>query len=280
MKKYLFALATAMCTFTVLHAQTCCMLKSNKHDFTSLTARQDFQDAHLAPEPFLYTSENGQSVTFTTPDGKTANAFAVKAAKKTKNVIIMVHEWWGLNDYIKKEAEKLQRELVDVDVYAVDLYDGQVASDPQTAAKLMGGLSAERASNIVKGLINLVGKDVNIATIGWCMGGSWSFQAALLAGNQTKACVMYYGFPEKDVEKMKTLASDILYIQGTKDAFIKNEDVDNFVKNLESVNKKITVKQFDADHAFANPSNPKFSKEFAENAHRAALTYIRKALNL
>jgi carboxymethylenebutenolidase len=245
-----------------------------------LTSRKDFHDAHLAPEPFTYVAESGKMTSFTTPDGKTGSAFAVKSGKKTKNVVIMVHEWWGLNDYIKREAETLQKELGNVDVYAVDLYDGQVAADPQTAGKLMGGMSPERASNIVKGLIASFGPDVNVATIGWCMGGSWSFQSALLAGSKTKACVMYYGFPEKDVEKMKPLASDILFIQATQDGFIKNEDVETFAKSLESVGKKITIKQYAADHAFANPSNPKYSKAFADEAHQIALAYLKKGLGL
>ena len=89
-----------------------------------------------------------------------------------------------------------------------------------------------------------------------------------------------YGFPEKNVEKMKTLASDVLFIQATKDGFIKNEDVDTFAQNLKSVKKTITIKKFEADHAFANPSNPKFEKEFASQAHEIALAYIKKAFKL
>jgi carboxymethylenebutenolidase len=112
------------------------------------------------------------------------------------------------------------------------------------------------------------------------MGGSWSFQSALLAEPLTKGCVMYYGFPEKDVEKMRPLASDVLFIQATKDGFIKNEDVENFAKNLQSVGKKITIKQYEADHAFANPSNPKYSKTFADEAHQIALAYLKKGFGL
>ncbi|MBY0424101.1 MAG: dienelactone hydrolase family protein, partial [Cytophagales bacterium] len=91
---------------------------------------------------------------------------------------------------------------------------------------------------------------------------------------------MYYGFPEKDATKMKSLASDVLFIQATQDSFIKNEDVDAFAKNLQSVGKTITVKQYAADHAFANPSNPKYSKAFADEAHQIAVAYLKKGLGL
>jgi len=280
MKKSFITLLTMAALGISAYSQTCCKIKTEGNEFAMLTARKDFQKAHLAPTPFHFEATSGAMTTFNTPDGKTGNAFEVKATQKTKNVIIMVHEWWGLNDYIKREAESLQKELGNVDVYAIDLYDGEVATDPQTAGKLMGGMNPERASNIVKGLISKIGADANLVTIGWCMGGSWSFQAALLAGNQTKGCVMYYGFPEKNVEKMKTLASDVLFIQATKDGFIKNEDVETFSLNLQSVKKTITIKKFEADHAFANPSNPKFEKEMASQAHEIALAYIKKAFKL
>jgi len=280
MKNTVLTLLALAGSLTFLQAQKSCCMKPANNEFALLTARQDFRDAHLAPKPFTYVADNGKMISFSTPDGKTGSSFAVKSEKKTKNVVIMVHEWWGLNDYIKREAETFQKELGGADVYAVDLYDGQVASDAQTAGKLMGSMNQERAVTIIKGLIASVGPDVNVATIGWCMGGSWSFQSALLAGDKTKACVMYYGFPEKDVEKMKPLACDILFIQATQDGFIKNEDVETFTKNLQSVGKKITIKQYAADHAFANPSNPKYSKAFADEAHQIALVYLKKGLGL
>ena len=71
---------------------------------------------------------------------------------------------------------------------------------------------------------------------------------------------MYYGFPEKDAEKLKGLKTDVLYIQALQDGFISKEDVTAFVVLLKSADKKVTLKQYEAVHAFANPSNPKFDK--------------------
>lgn len=262
------------------NGQVCCSKPAKSVGMAVFASNKDFHAAHLSPEPIHYVAEKGEMLIYKTDDGKSASAFVIKASKKTDKVLFVVHEWWGLNDHIKREAEQLQKELGDVDVYALDLYDGKFATDPQEAGKLMGGMAPERAVSIIKGALSVVGTKAKVATIGWCMGGSWSFQTALLAGKQTQACVMYYGFPEKDVNKMKTLNSDVLFIHATQDAFIDNATVDKFASDLKSVGKNITLKQYAADHAFANPSNPKFQKEFTEEAHKISLDYIKKGLGL
>ena len=84
---------------------------------------------------------------------------------KTNKYLLLFHEWWGLNDYVKREAEKLQKDLGNVNVYAIDLYDGKVASTQDSAGKYMQGMSPERAASIVKGLISTLDKKAEIATI-------------------------------------------------------------------------------------------------------------------
>jgi carboxymethylenebutenolidase len=195
--------------------------------------------------------------------------------KTRRPVVLVVHEWWGLNDYIKQEAEIFAAEMGDVDVYAVDLYDGEVAQDVPTAQKLMSGLKQERAAAIVNGIIAKVGAYKSIATIGWCMGGAWSLQSTLLETKQAKACVMYYGMPEKNVERLKTLNCDVLGIFAKQDQFINAELVKTFEANMKTANKKLTVYNYEADHAFANPSNPKHNKEFAADAHAKVLAFLK-----
>jgi carboxymethylenebutenolidase len=190
----------------------------------------------------------------------------------------MIHEWWGLNGYIKQEAEKLQKELGNVNVYALDLYDGKVADNAQDAGRYMGEVKEDRARAIIQGAIDRAGKKAKIYTIGWCFGGGWSLQASLMAGKQGRGCVMYYGMPESDLAKLKKLNADVLGIFAEKDAWITPAVVATFEKNMKDAGKKITVKSYDADHAFANPSNPKYSKEFAEDAHQRALAFFREHL--
>jgi carboxymethylenebutenolidase len=263
------------------YAQTksCCSKPtSNTETFAMLGEKPEFQSNHESPVPFTYETVNGKSITFKTDDGKTGAAFEIKAAKPTENYVFLIHEWWGLNDYIKQEAENLQKELGNVNVIALDLYDGKIATNPTDAGKFMGEVKQERAASIVKGAISYAGAKAKIYTIGWCFGGGWSLQASLLAGKQSAGCVIYYGQPEADVEKLKALNSDVLFIAATQDKWINPELVASFEKNMGTAGKKVTVKSFDADHAFANPSNPKHNKEFAAAAHSLVLTFLKERM--
>jgi len=282
MKKTLFSaliLANAFAFAQKSSKSPVCCAKPIDGSMAMWVQKEGFHAAHLNPEPLEYKAQSGEMISFKTQDNTNGNVFVAKSPAANGKAIIMVHEWWGLNDYIKREAETLSSEL-GVDVYAVDLYDGKVATEASVAGVLMGGMDPKRATTIIKGLLTLIGAKAQIATIGWCMGGSWSFQAALLGGNQIKGCVMYYGFPETDTKKMKALNSDVLYISAEKDSFIPASARVQFVKDLNLAGKKITVKKYEADHAFANPSNPKFSKDFADDAHKVVLDYLSKSLKL
>jgi carboxymethylenebutenolidase len=215
---------------------------------------------------------------FKTSDGGQGSAYAVVAAKPTKKYLFVVHEWWGLNDYIKQEADRLQKELGNVNVLALDLYDGQVASKREDAAKLMGGVKEERVRTIIEGALEHAGEDARVATIGWCFGGGWSLQSSILAGFRAAACVMYYGMPEKEVEKLKHLNAPVLGIFATKDAWITPQVVKEFEAAMKKAGKKLTVRSYNADHAFANPSNPNFDKEATGKAHAEAIAFLKKHL--
>lgn len=259
-------------------AQSCCT-KAGK-DWPALAMNTDFAAAHLSPLPLEYAPAKGSMISFETQDGKNGNAFYVPADKPTTNVLIIFHEWWGLNDYIKREAEKWQGMLEDVDVYAVDLYDGSVATDAATASKLASGLDKKRGETIVKGLLSKVGMDKRIATLGWCMGGSWSFTCAVLAGERSVATVMYYGFPEKEAKNIRPLKSDVLYMWASRDKFITRGLVNDFEKQVEATGHTFSLHTFDADHAFANPSNPKYDGNAAKQAEELTLAFIKKKFQI
>ena len=277
MKKYVSLFVGCLFAATSVSAQSSCCPKPSAMGMLALNA--DFIAAHLPPEPLTFLPEKGSMLTFETADGKDGNAFFVPSPTPTKKVLIVVHEWWGLNDYIKREAERLQRELGnDVDVYAVDLYDGKVADNPDDASQLMGKLDNQRADAILAGLVKKIGGHKKIAEIGWCMGGSWSFEAGLLAGDESVGCVMYYGFPEKDLKKVKTLKSDVLYIYGNKDKFIKRIDVDGFGKRISALGLRFEFHEFPAEHAFANPSNPKYDKASSSEANVLTIKFLKQHL--
>lgn len=277
MKKIL--LSIVMVIFSgVLYAQTCCQVPSATNSFAELADEQSFRMSHDLPLPYKHISDIGKDITFKAADGTEAYGYELKAAKPSKKYIFVIHEWWGLNDHIKREAEKIYNDLGDVNVIALDLYDKKVATSREEAAQYMQAVKSERAQTIIKGAFAYAGKSAKIGTIGWCFGGGWSLQTALLAGKQAKACVMYYGMPEKDVEKLKTLKAPVLGIFASKEKWISPEVVAEFEKNLQTLKKKASINSFNAEHAFANPSNPNYDKESTEKAYQLTIAFFRNKL--
>lgn len=270
----LFILSMVMIAGNKKERQLCCSPTATE-EFAQLGKEMAFVSLHDAPEPFIFQSPIGEMKSIKTPDNVDALIYEVRSAEQTNNYIFVFHEWWGLNDYIKQEAERLQHEVGNVNVMAIDLYDTKIASSPDSAQKYVGEVKEERARTIIKGAIDYAGKKSKIATLGWCFGGGWSLQASLMLGKRAVGCVMYYGMPEKDVKKLKSLHCDVLGIFGSQDKFINTDIVAEFQKNMKMAKKKIVTKMYDADHAFANPSNPHHDKALSEDANGAATAFLR-----
>ena len=233
--------------------------------------------ANMHPSPVAVNAENllGKMIQYPSSDGKDAQGYFIRSKKKSDKWLIVVQEWWGLNDNIKLESDKYYTALGDVNVIAVDMYDGSVAATPDSAMKLMRGANMDRMSNIVKATINHVGKGAKIYTLGWCFGGMWSLQTAMLAGSQAKGCVMYYGRPETNLEKLKNIQCDVIGFFGKKDNSPSPAMVDEFEKNMQSVDKKFTRFNYDAGHGFANPSNPSFVAAARDDAYEKTLAFLK-----
>ncbi|MEO0896129.1 MAG: dienelactone hydrolase family protein [Bacteroidota bacterium] len=206
--------------------------------------------------------------------GAEANAYLVKAKKKTNKYLFIVHEWWGLNDNIKREAEEWAEKL-GVNALAIDMYDGKVATTPEKAGQYMRGLDENRAKEILAGAQTYMGSTAQIATIGWCFGGGWSLKSTLEFGAQAIGCVMYYGMPVKDVDVLKTLNTDVLGLFAGKERWISPKVVAEFEANMKAAGKKLDAHSFDADHAFANPSSARYDKEAATKANALAYAYLK-----
>jgi carboxymethylenebutenolidase len=251
----------------------CCKAPSAASAFATFANNSSFISAHESPKALSY-AEKGKMVSFPSPDGKNTNAYMIKSDQKSNDYLIVFHEYWGLNDYTKRQSD-LYFDTLDVNVIAVDLYDGQITSDPEEAGKLMQSVDEQRAVNIIKGALAYAGRDAKIATVGWCFGGGWSLQGALLAGKQATACVMYYGMPETDINKLKNLNSEVLFVWAKKDQWINEQVKNEFIENMKAADKRLTVKEYDADHAFANPSNPHFDESDASEAQKITLNFLR-----
>ncbi len=277
--KNIFMMALLALTILSSHAQTpmnCCM-PSATEEFARNAGDKAFLLSHPLPLPFVYQSARGKDINYQTPDGKMAHAWEIKAKKPTDYYMIVIHEWWGLNDYIKQESEKISNDL-GINVLALDLYDNQVATTREDAAKYMSGVKSDRALAIIRGAYAYLGSNAKVFTIGWCFGGGWSLQTALEGGKQVRGCVMFYGMPEKNIDRLKTLNCDVIGFFGEKDKWITPAVVSQFEADMKTAGKKLQVTEYNADHAFANPSNPVYDKAATADAYAKLLAFVRERM--
>jgi carboxymethylenebutenolidase len=233
--------------------------------------------AGMHPSPMVVNPENllGKMMSFDAADGKQANAYFIAAKKKSNKYLIVIQEWWGLNDNVKMEADKYYTDLGDVNVIAVDMYDGKVAATPDSAMKLMRGANMVRMTAIMQGAIKYAGSKASIYSVGWCFGGMWSLQTAILAGPQAKGSVMYYGRPESNMEKLKSIQCDIIGFFGNLDQSPSPTMVNDFEKNMKEAGKNLSVNRYEAGHGFANPSNPSYNAVAKEDAYAKAIAFLK-----
>lgn len=273
--KYIFFLVVLVVSMRA-QPQTCCAPTTTEL-YAMNGAKSSFRNAHDEPLPYVHKSQVGKDIEFKTSDGKDAHAWFIPAKIASPYYLFVVHEWWGLNDYIKKESEKMWNDF-GINVIALDLYDRQVATTREEAGAIMQALKTERAVSIIKGALNYAGKSAKVFTIGWCFGGGWSLQTGIMAGPQLAGTIMFYGQPEKDVEKLKTLNADVIGFFGNRDQWPSPQMVDEFDANMKKAGKTLLLNRYDADHAFANPSNPKFNKEATEDAYKKLSAFIRQRM--
>jgi carboxymethylenebutenolidase len=196
--------------------------------------------------------------------------------------LIVIHEWWGLNDWVKEQAQRLAEQ--GYVALAVDLYRGKTATDPNMAHELMRGLPQDRGlRDLESGFQYLASrKDVNpnrIGSIGWCMGGGYSLQ---LAVHEPKlaACVANYGAPPTDAADIAKIHAPILGNYGAEDHGITPADVQAFEAAMKKAGKSIDVKIYDgAGHGFENPNNKDgYRQAAAEDAWQRTLNFLKAHL--
>ena len=233
--------------------------------------------AAMHPSPIVVNPENllGKMMSFDAADGKQANAYFIAAKKKSNKYLIVIQEWWGLNDNVKMESDKYYTDLGDVNVIAVDMYDGKVAATPDSAMKLMRGADMGRMTAIIQGAIKYAGSKASIYSVGWCFGGMWSLQTAILAGPQAKGTVMYYGRPETNMDKLKSIQCDIIGFFGNLDQSPSPAMVNDFEKNMKEAGKNLSVNRYEAGHGFANPSNPSYNAAAKEDSYAKAIAFLK-----
>lgn len=199
--------------------------------------------------------------------------------------VIMIHEWFGLNEHIKNQADILAKE--GYVVLAVDLYRGEVATDSNRAMELASSVRNNPASaienlqsavNYVKSLEMVNGS--RIASLGWCFGGDWSLQLALNSTeNPLAATVIYYGRPVTDTTSISSIDWPILGIFGDQDQAISVESVKQFASALNASDIANEIYLYEGvGHAFANPSGDNYAPKETADAWQKTLAFLRQYL--
>ena len=200
----------------------------------------------------------GPTVTFASLGGDGSGYLAVPAGAGKKPAVIVIQEWWGLNDWVRQQADRFaQQGYV---ALAVDLYRGKVGTTMEEAHELSRALPEDRAMADLKAGFNYLASrpDVDpnrIGVIGWCMGGGYSLGLAT-AEPRLHATVINYGRLVMDPATIAKISSPILGNFGADDKGIPPEDVNKFDAALKSAGKQSDIKIYPgAGHAFMNPNN-------------------------
>jgi len=209
------------------------------------------------------------------------NDYLSKPVKPNSAGVILIHEFWGVNEQIKKIAEKIAAE--GYMTVAVDLYEGMVAKDVDEARRMKDSVKEENAlSRIKEAMRTLQENDIlkeKIAVWGFCFGGSYAFKSAV-ADIGAGAYIIYYGgMITEQKEILERIQKPVLGIFGGQDGGIPTTKVESMKKMLDMLGKKNEVYIYpDAGHAFANEMRESYNPAATKDAWQKSLAFLQKHL--
>ena len=220
-----------------------------------------------------------ETLEFSTAKGDTT-AYVALPAKTSEDTraIIVVQEYWGLNDHIKDIANRFAKEgFIAV---APDLYRGETTTDKTVAAQLMENLEVEDGLDIINNAMRQIEdkyKVTKFGITGFCMGGTYAFQAACKLEGLSASAPFYGDIPDEFT--LKGLKCPVLFVSATKDGWINTEKV----AELERIAKENTLPvesiKYEADHAFFNDTRPQvYDAEAAKDAWKRVLEFFNENL--
>ena len=217
-----------------------------------------------------------ETVALTTPGGRKVRAALALPDATPAGAVLLVHEWWGLNDQIKSVAAEFANQgFIGL---AVDLYDGNVATTPDAARGYMQQVERTEAVDTLGAWVGWLRRhrraSGKVATIGWCFGGGWSLNAALAA--PVEATVVYYGNVAKTAPQLAPLKGPVLGHFATRDGWINRPMVDGFARAMRDAGKQLQAHWYDADHAFANPTSARYDEADAKLAWQRTLAFLKQ----
>ncbi len=267
------------------------MFKRNEFDAGTLShvSRRELLAAGAALSLAQVLSEPGlaaevaaglETIAIRTPSGREVSAAWAAPAAASAPALMLVHEFWGLNDQIKAVAAEFAR--LGYGALAIDLYGGKAASnsEPDTARALMAAVKAEEASETLAAWIDWLRASPRVkggvATCGWCFGGGWSLAASIL--RPVEATVVYYGNVSRTADELRRLKGPVLGHFATRDGWINHPMVEGFEKAMKEAGKRLEVYWYEADHAFANPTTARYDEANAKLAWSRTLEFLKREL--
>jgi carboxymethylenebutenolidase len=224
----------------------------------------------------------GKTVSYKSGDESVQGLLYTPSGNGPFPAIIVIHEWWGLDDWVKQQASKLADQ--GYVALAVDLYRGKVATTPDVAHELMRGVPEDRAKRDLHAAFQFLASQKNVkpdrvGAIGWCMGGGYSLDVALEEPSLA-ADAIHYGHLATDSDSLKKINAPILGVFGGQDRGITPEDVHKFESALKGLGKKVDITIYpDAGHAFENPNNKTgYRAEDAADAWKRTLDFFASNL--
>ena len=218
-------------------------------------------------------------VSIPTPSGGMAKGVLAMPAKTPAPTVLLIHEWWGLNDQIKSMAAEFAKQ--GYIALAIDLYGGKVATDSGGARALMKAVDGKIATEHVKTTADWLRahKDATgkVGSVGWCFGGGWSLNCAL--ATPVDATVIYYGNVKKSSDQLASLKGPVLGHFATDDKWINKVMVEGFEAQMKKAGKTdLAVHWYEANHAFANPTSARYDEADAALAWKRTLAFYKKHL--
>jgi carboxymethylenebutenolidase len=219
-----------------------------------------------------------QEVTVKLLDGRTVKAALAKPQGQAQGSILLIHEWWGLNNQIKSVASEFANQ--GYTALAVDLYNGSVADSPDGARSLMQSVDPKVATQTLGVWVQWLRENSlsggKVATIGWCFGGGWSLNASL--ASPIDATVIYYGRVNKTAAELASLKGPVLGHFATQDEWINKEMVSGFESAMDAAGKTYSNYWYDAQHAFANPTSARYDAADAVLAWQRTTDFLKRKL--
>jgi carboxymethylenebutenolidase len=206
---------------------------------------------------------NTEILEFDTPDGPGSAYVAIpdNMNADTKAVVV-IHEWWGLNDYMKGKANDYAAE--GFIAIAPDLYRGKTTKDPEEASRLMHGLAIEDGLNTVEAAMTKARETYGIhhfGITGYCMGGTFALWAACEMEGISAAAPFYGDIPDESI--LKNLKVPTVFVSGIHDVWITPEKVAGLEAVADKYELPVDSLKYDADHAFCNSTRPEVYNEAA-----------------